>query len=133
MKRYKEGSNSLHLFKIQREWDTKRMAIKAVAGVDSGSLCTKVVIMNGERNILAYSVIRSGAVYKRAAEASLQEALGNAGLKVEELAHIVFTGYGRATVDFAGTRVTAEISCHARGANFVFPEARTVIDIGGAG
>jgi predicted CoA-substrate-specific enzyme activase len=43
---------------------------------------------------------------------------------------MVATGYGRHAADFAGEKVT-EITCHARGAHFVRPEARTVIDLGG--
>jgi len=40
------------------------------------------------------------------------------------------TGYGRNTIDIADDRIT-EISAHARGAQYFFPEATSVIDIGG--
>jgi bzd-type benzoyl-CoA reductase Q subunit len=41
------------------------------------------------------------------------------------------TGYGRVNVPFADRSVT-EITCHARGANFIYgPEVRTVLDVGG--
>ncbi|HHT9130729.1 MAG TPA: 2-hydroxyacyl-CoA dehydratase, partial [Candidatus Brocadiaceae bacterium] len=40
------------------------------------------------------------------------------------------TGYGRIKVPFANEVVT-EITCHAKGANYYFPKARTIIDIGG--
>jgi len=42
----------------------------------------------------------------------------------------VATGYGRISVPFAERRVT-EISCHAIGAQHLFPDTGTVIDIGG--
>ena len=40
------------------------------------------------------------------------------------------TGYGRSKVKFAERTIT-EITCHAKGALFFIPTARTVIDIGG--
>ena len=40
------------------------------------------------------------------------------------------TGYGRNTIDIADDRVT-EITAHAKGAKFFFPDAYSVIDIGG--
>ena len=100
------------------------------AGVDIGSLCTKVVILDSARNIIAHAILRSGAAYKGAAESALSEALNSAGLSFNQLGYIVSTGYGRARVPFANREIT-EISCHARGAGFYFPAVRTVIDIGG--
>jgi predicted CoA-substrate-specific enzyme activase len=100
------------------------------AGIDVGSLCTKAVIINSNYQIEAYSIIRSGAVYKGAGETALNEALKRASLKQDELDYIISTGYGRARVPFSNGQIT-EISCHGRGANFVFPEVRGVIDIGG--
>ena len=100
------------------------------AGVDIGSLCTKAVILNSDKNIEAYSIIRSGSVYQGAAEEALNKALSLGRLQQDDLSCLISTGYGRAQVPFADGQVT-EISCHGRGANFVFPEARVVIDIGG--
>jgi predicted CoA-substrate-specific enzyme activase len=57
-------------------------------------------------------------------------ALREAKIQKEELLGIVTTGYGRASFPLADKRIT-EITCHARGAFFVHPETRTVIDIGG--
>ena len=53
-----------------------------------------------------------------------------AGIRKEELSAIVTTGYGRETIGVGSASVT-EITCHARGAHFLNPDARTVIDIGG--
>ena len=100
------------------------------AGIDVGSLCTKAVILNSEKKIKSYAILRSGAVYRGAAEAVLNDALQKAGLDSKELSYIVSTGYGRSRVACANNEIT-EISCHARGANFILPEIRTVIDIGG--
>ena len=100
------------------------------AGIDLGSLCTKVVILDIDKKIKSYTILRSGAVYKGVAETALNEALSKAGLEFKDLHYIVSTGYGRTRVPFAQKEVT-EISCHARGANYFCPEVRTVIDIGG--
>ena len=48
----------------------------------------------------------------------------------DDLTYIVATGYGRINVTFADKQIT-EISCHAKGVWHFFPEAKTVIDIGG--
>ena len=54
----------------------------------------------------------------------------DAGLTQNQLNYIVATGYGRARMPIADDQIT-EISCHGRGAGFVFPEVRSIIDIGG--
>jgi predicted CoA-substrate-specific enzyme activase len=53
-----------------------------------------------------------------------------ANLSKDDLSNVVSTGYGRYLTGFNGRTVT-EISCHAMGAKFLFPEVRTLIDIGG--
>ena len=51
-------------------------------------------------------------------------------LKIEDMACIVSTGYGRAVVPFAHRAIT-EISCHCRGAQWFVPGVATVLDVGG--
>jgi len=99
-----------------------------VSGVDIGSTMTKVVISNG--NILSTFIGPTGAEYRTLAHKVVEEALDKASLKFEDLDYVVSTGYGRMNVPFADRQIT-EISCHGRGAHSLFPEARTVIDIGG--
>ncbi len=101
-----------------------------VAGVDIGSLSTDTVILDDERNLLGYSIVYTGASSVKAARKSYEEALERAGLGEEDISFVLSTGYGRAIVPFAQSQVT-EISCHAKGAHFLFPNTRTVIDIGG--
>ena len=64
------------------------------------------------------------------AERALEAALADAHVPRSEVGFITGTGYGRYKVYF-GQLVVTEISCHARGANFLFPGTRLVIDIGG--
>jgi len=98
-------------------------------GIDVGAVSGEAVILNDE-GILAYSIVETGAHSRRAAERALEEALGKAGLSRGEVGPVVATGYGRISVEFASHQVT-EISCYARGIHFLYPDVRTVIDIGG--
>jgi benzoyl-CoA reductase subunit A len=61
----------------------------------------------------------------------LDQAVGAAGDTSLELALSVGTGYGRATLPFPKERIRSEILCHGLGAHAMFPETRTVLDIGG--
>ncbi|MDD5038649.1 MAG: acyl-CoA dehydratase activase [Dehalococcoidales bacterium] len=109
-----------------------------VAGVDVGSVATKVVLLDvgiGEEGIPSFtikssSVKQSGAAFLKAAEDALDEALDLAGLTSKDIRYTISTGYGRQIVPFADKQVT-EISCHARGAKYLFPDVHTIIDIGG--
>ncbi len=99
------------------------------AGVDVGSTTTKaVVLVDGEW--LGDALLPTGTNNRASAEEALARALARAGVEREKVARIVATGYGRANIPFADKQVT-EISCHGRGAHALFPEARTVIDVGG--
>jgi predicted CoA-substrate-specific enzyme activase len=101
-----------------------------VAGIDVGSLSTDVVILDPEARMVSQGIVRTGASSTRAAEEALERALADGGLLREDLVRIVSTGYGRSSVPFAERAVT-EITCHARGAWFLFPDAGTVVDVGG--
>lgn len=100
-----------------------------VAGMDIGSITAETVILQ-DNQMLSSSIVPTGANSRTAAERSLAAALKQASLWQEDLAAIVTTGYGRASFPSA-TKMITEITCHARGAFFVYPETRTVIDIGG--
>jgi predicted CoA-substrate-specific enzyme activase len=56
--------------------------------------------------------------------------LEKTSFRLEEIAYTVSTGYGRINVPFARENVT-EISCHALGAHWLDPSARTILDMGG--
>ena len=99
-------------------------------GVDVGSTQTKAIILSEDRKIVARCLINTGANVSMAAERSFREAAASAGIPPESIAYVVGTGYGRYKVNFGNAQIT-EISCHARGANLLFPKTRTVIDMGG--
>jgi len=60
----------------------------------------------------------------------MEQILDDAGLKLNDIDYIVATGYGRVNVPFADKQIT-EIKCHMKGVTSLFPEARTIIDVGG--
>lgn len=101
-----------------------------VLGIDSGSTSTNAVIMDQDRNITAFSVVRTGAKSGESADKVLEEVLEKASLSREDISWIVSTGYGRVSIPFADENVT-EISCHGKGAHYFNPKIRTILDIGG--
>ena len=100
-----------------------------VAGIDIGSAFSKAVIM-AESKIVSYYVIPSGGDYKLVAGGVAETALAKAKLSLKDIGYTVATGYGAASVSSASEVVT-DISADGRGVSFLFPSARTVIDIGG--
>jgi predicted CoA-substrate-specific enzyme activase len=100
-----------------------------VAGCDVGSLTTKAVIMS-KRRITAASVIRSGPKPVQSAEVVMEKICAQAGIRLDEIACCIGTGYGRERIAFV-TDTVSEIACHGRGAQWVIPSTKTVIDIGG--
>ena len=98
------------------------------AGVDIGSTMTKVVIVDD--GVRASVIGPTGPEHRILAYQVMEDALRKASLAFEDITYIIATGYGRVNVPFADKQVT-EISCHARGVASIFPQARTVIDIGG--
>ena len=100
------------------------------AGVDSGSSSTDAVILDRNGMIAGWAIVSTGAGASSGAKKALDEALRKAHLSREDLRGIVSTGYGRETIGIGDASVT-EITCHARGAHYLDPEVRTVIDIGG--
>ena len=60
----------------------------------------------------------------------MESALTQAGLKAEDITATVTTGYGRSAIQLGDKSIT-EITCHAKGAFFLDPTIRTIIDIGG--
>src|SRR6266542_3999786 len=78
----------------------------------------------------ARSLVDTGAYLVRGAERAYEAALSEAGASRNDVGYVIGTGYGRFKVAFGDDQVT-EISCHAKGAWALYPNTRTVIDIGG--
>jgi len=100
-----------------------------VCGLDIGAATTKAVILN-DRKIISYAVLPTGQSVNLATDKVLEKVTEKIGIGISDFERVVTTGYGRHAVPFAD-RAVSEIICHAKGANFLLPSARTVIDIGG--
>ncbi|MFX1278779.1 MAG: acyl-CoA dehydratase activase [Promethearchaeota archaeon] len=102
--------------------------MKSFIGLDIGSLATKIVLLN-EGKLVDHRVERSTFDFKRVGNNLFNDVLEKNNLSKSEV-FVMSTGYGRNTIDVADDRIT-EITAHARGVQYFFPEARSVIDIGG--
>ncbi len=101
-----------------------------VGGCDVGSATGKALVMR-DGDIVSSTIIPATTRPERTAQTAMEEAISKAGLaSIEELDYVVGTGYGRVRIPFANENIS-EITCHARGAFWLSPSVRTVIDIGG--
>lgn len=109
------------------------------AGIDMGSRTVKVVFLE-ELKVdgapqLRWGIKKAHIMFPEdldmdvAADKVFAEGLEAAGIAREEVKRVVSTGAGRKQVKFADEDVT-EVSAGARGAVFMCPSARTVIDVG---
>jgi len=100
-------------------------------GIDVGAVSSQAVIVADGR-ILAYGNMRTGFSSPDSARSAYTFALQAVdGLPEGRMDYCIGTGYGRVNVPFANRSIT-EITCHARGANFIYGSAvRTVLDVGG--
>ncbi len=100
------------------------------AGVDVGSVSTQAAVMV-DGDLYAFGNTRTGSDSPNSARKGMSFALEKSDMNVENIDYCIGTGYGRVNVPMAQQSIT-EISCHARGANFMYgPEVRTVLDMGG--
>jgi (R)-2-hydroxyacyl-CoA dehydratese activating ATPase len=91
------------------------------AGLDVGSRTTKLVVLEGE--FISHKIVDSGVNPLRRCQELLSDL---------RFGRLVVTGYGRHLVAplFQGEVIT-EIKAFAVGVHHLYPEARTIIDIGG--
>jgi predicted CoA-substrate-specific enzyme activase len=99
-------------------------------GIDIGSVTTKAVIINEQKEILAFSLILTSYDRQKSGADVLESALKEAGKARDAIEYLVSTGYGRRAFT-PSDKVLTEIVCHAEGTKFLFPTVRTIIDIGG--
>jgi len=100
-----------------------------VAGCDVGAVSAKaVVIADGSIRGSEIIPVRPDAV--QSATEVMGLLLRKLGLSYGDIDRCVSTGYGRGVVPFAQDDVS-EVSCHGRGAHWLVPGVRTIIDGGG--
>ncbi|MEW5734455.1 MAG: acyl-CoA dehydratase activase [Thermodesulfobacteriota bacterium] len=99
-------------------------------GIDIGSLSCDAVIIDREGELLASSVVPTGARNQEAIARVSSEVFAASGLAQDDITSVVSTGYGRDRVHNRSGAVT-EITCHARGIQALLPGTRLLVDIGG--
>jgi predicted CoA-substrate-specific enzyme activase len=99
------------------------------SGVDVGSNTSKAVILRND-TIIGTSILPTRPDVDKSGQDALAQALAQAGIQKDDISYIVATGYGRIRATYANEIIT-EITCHATGAHYFFPNAAAVIDIGG--
>jgi (R)-2-hydroxyacyl-CoA dehydratese activating ATPase len=99
-------------------------------GIDVGSTYTKAVIVSADLRIASKIVASTGFKLAEVSQKLFDAAVDQAGLKPNDVSYIVATGFGRHMVPFSRITVT-DLTASARGAAFLFPGTRTVLDVGG--
>lgn len=95
-------------------------------GIDIGSRTTKAVLL--KHNEIVFKGIEPTSINPALTAKKLyNKAIEKAGTTNFKT---VTTGYGRKIVEFSNKAIS-EISCHAAGVNFLHPDAKAIIDIGG--
>lgn len=99
------------------------------AGIDAGAATTKVLLLR-DREIVGYQIAGTAFDFLTAAGTMFDELLADHGLGRQDVGAVYATGYGRNAISFAD-RSISEITAHARGVSFLFPDVNGIIDVGG--
>ncbi len=107
------------------------MSKQLFVGLDIGASRTKVAVLDRVGALIGHAVRKSGVDFTATASACLDDSLAMAGATRADIVRAVSTGYGRANVSFVTEESRTEIGCLAKGGYNFFPEAISIIDIGG--
>lgn len=98
-------------------------------GIDIGSTTSKCVVLKNGEHIIATS-LQIGGLGMEGPEKALNEIWRKSGLHFGEISKTIVTGYGRKNYKKTDGEMS-ELTCHALGGKFIYPDLRTIIDIGG--
>jgi benzoyl-CoA reductase subunit D len=96
------------------------------AGIDCGAKNTKAVIMQ-DGKIIGKGMVPTGFDQAKAVEDSFALAVQHAGITRKDIQRIFGTGSGKDAIKVAEDTVN-DIEAMAKGAHYLFPNARTVAD-----
>jgi len=99
------------------------------AGFDFGALAAKAVLMK-DGELVSYGIGDVRANPERVVESVMEKVLSEAGLSADQIDCAACTGWGRRRVSYTDKEV-GELPCLAKGAQWLLPSVRTVIDVGG--
>ncbi|MHA1734377.1 MAG: acyl-CoA dehydratase activase [Promethearchaeota archaeon] len=98
-------------------------------GIDIGSLTGKAVVLEDD-DVVGSAIIPVRRNPVLTSTLVYNEVLDGLGIEASDVAYCVGTGYGRERIPFV-QKSLSEISCHGKGAHFLDPEVRTIVDVGG--
>ena len=101
-----------------------------VAGIDVGCRTTKAVLLDDERRICGTALLKTRPDFPGVAKEALERALAKTGGHLEDVKYVATTGLGRYNIPFRNLQIT-DITCAARGAEFLYPNTKCVLDVGG--
>lgn len=96
-------------------------------GIDIGSTASKVCVLADDEIVNTFVLPTGWSSVKTSEE--IRERLEELGIGKDN-SKVVATGYGRISVPYADKTLT-EITCHGKGAYYLFGKDCTIIDIGG--
>lgn len=100
-------------------------------GIDIGSRNSKIVLFDSEqRRIVHFAYASTDISPLGAVQRLIDSAFSSTGMSMADIGASCATGYGRKLYK-AATRIMSEISCHAAGVKYYYPQCHTIIDIGG--
>ncbi len=98
------------------------------AGIDCGAKSTKIIVLK-DGQIIGKGMVLTGFDQNKAVVGSWEAALKDAGISEGDIERTCGTGSGKNAIKNVGGLVN-DIKAMAKGANFFFPNARTVTDVG---
>jgi predicted CoA-substrate-specific enzyme activase len=98
-------------------------------GMDIGSTTSKCLALGDDYKILGSSLVQAG-IGTNGPKDAYNQVLEICGLPEDAISCCIATGYGRERWGQADG-IISELSAHAVGSHFLFPEVHTIIDIGG--
>jgi (R)-2-hydroxyacyl-CoA dehydratese activating ATPase len=100
-------------------------------GIDVGAQSVKAVVFD-KKEIIGWKVLITEEDADTAARHVYEDLLGELGIEKNDIQASLATGWGASAVSFTDGKSSEQI-CSARGARWLFPAARTVVDIGAEG
>jgi predicted CoA-substrate-specific enzyme activase len=101
------------------------------AGIDVGAQSVKAALFDGQKMVGSVCTVTEEAA-DEAARAVYADLLQGVGIQRQDVEKVWATGWGAADVSFADGKSSEQL-CAARGARWLLPAARTVVDIGAEG
>lgn len=113
------------------QYNFKELVMEAIAVLDEKYKGIADQQEDGSKEDWYYAELNAVKNNYKNVEHTLRQHIQDIAEEEIHIAKMVGTGYGRALLPFPEDCIKSEILCHAFGAHAVFPNTRTVLDIGG--